>query len=140
MNYKHACVIDSAGFYKTLVLVISEKDESGKVQQKIQSYTLKEGESVLDASLPVWKPYVGADGHIKPRWDGKQWVEGASSDEISAWEQQHPAPKPAPPTIDEVNTQAIAELSLVQAQQTAESNQAIAELSILIATGGTANV
>lgn len=45
---------------------------------------------------------------------------------------------PAKPTADEVNSQAIAELSILQAQQSAQTNMAIAELSVLI--GGASNV
>lgn len=45
---------------------------------------------------------------------------------------------PVQPTADEVNSQAIAELSILQAQQSAQTNMAIAELSVLI--GGATNV
>lgn len=45
---------------------------------------------------------------------------------------------PIQPTADEVNSQAIAELSILQAQQSTQTNMAIAELSVLI--GGVTNV
>ena len=50
-----------------------------------------------------------------------------------------PAPPPEPvepePTPSEINAQAIAELSMVQAQDQAVTQQALAELSIMIAGG-----
>lgn len=134
MREKYACVLDAEGFYKTLVLLLGELGE-----EQIQYYTLQEGERLLEREAPNHKPYADADGFIKPKWSTQIWVEGATAEEISAWERQHPAPEPTPPTSDEINAQAIAELSLLQAQQAAEINAAVAELSILIA-GGTANV
>lgn len=51
-----------------------------------------------------------------------------------------PEPEPPPPTPQEVNAQAIAELSMLQAQESTVTQQAIAELSILVAGGGTNGV
>ncbi len=48
-----------------------------------------------------------------------------------------PAP---PPTPQEVNARAIAELSMLQTQESTVTQQAIAELSILVAGGGTNGV
>lgn len=49
-----------------------------------------------------------------------------------------PQPEPAPPEPSpaEVNAQAIAELSIVQAEMQAQTDQALAELSMLVAEGG----
>ena len=87
--YKHACVIDSSGMYKKFVLVINYDQ-----QEQIQNYSLMEGESLVNAIPPDMRPYAGADGFIKPRWDSdtSTWIESATVDEISAWEDEHPNP------------------------------------------------
>ena len=86
MTYKHYCVIDAQNRYKTLVLVINEPDETGELQEKVQYYTLLEGERLIDAAPPVMRPYIGADGFIKPAWNGSAWIESATSEEITEWE------------------------------------------------------
>ncbi len=62
MNYKHCCVVDKDGYYKTFVLVhIKDGVET------IDSYTLKSGECLIDAPAPA--------GMVRPRWTGEAWVE-----------------------------------------------------------------
>lgn len=88
MNYKHSCVIDVTGFYVTLVLVLLAEERDGKTKEKIQHYTLKEGESLLDVPTP--------SEYVKPRWNGAEWEEAATPEEIEAWESEHqPQPTPA---------------------------------------------
>ena len=101
MGYKHECVIDAQNRYKTLVRVLlTEKGE------QIQNYEMLEGESLVDTTPPVMRPYAGAVGFISPRWDADAsvWVEAATEEEIAAWEEEHPAPKkPEPvPTVEEL--------------------------------------
>ncbi|MFV0497503.1 MAG: hypothetical protein ACK5L0_04920 [Candidatus Fimivivens sp.] len=116
-----------------------EPDAEGIEQLTIQHYTLNEGETLVDAAPPTYRPYAGAEGLINPRWDGSTaWAEAATVEDIAEWDAAHPAPDPAPPGADEINALAIAELSMAQAQQSAETNMAIAELSILI--GGMGSV
>ena len=98
MDYKHCCVIDAQNRYKTLVLVVNEPDETGELQEKVQYYTLSEGERLIDAAPPVMRPHAGVDGFIKPAWEGSEWIESATSEEIEAWAAEHPSPPPAPPT------------------------------------------
>ncbi|MCI2105105.1 MAG: hypothetical protein LKK00_00070 [Intestinimonas sp.] len=80
MNYKHCCVINAAGYYQTLVLVLLPDGED----QQIQGYTLKSGESFIDTAPP--------SGFVKPRWDGSAWAEGATAEEIAAWGAKNPGP------------------------------------------------
>lgn len=101
MDYKYYSVIDVRDRYKTLVLAVNEPDETGEVQEKIQGYTLSEGDRLVDAPPPMMRPYAGADGFIKPSWNGSEWRESAASEEIAAWETEHPAPPPAPPSESE---------------------------------------
>ena len=101
MDYKYYSVIDVRDRYKTLVLAVNEPDETGEAQEKIQFYTLLEGERLIDAAPPVMRLYAGADGFIKPAWDGSEWRESATNEEITEWEAEYPAPTPAPPSESE---------------------------------------
>ena len=49
MDYKHCCVIDAQNRYKTLVLVVNEPDETGKLQEKVQYYTPDRCSAACDA-------------------------------------------------------------------------------------------
>lgn len=101
---KHCSVIDAEGRHVTYVLVkIRDKPlEDGGTErvEEVQNYTLKDGEQLVDASPPSMRQHAGSTGFISPIWDGSQWAETATADEIAAWEQAHPAPeiKPAPKT------------------------------------------
>lgn len=107
MNYKHSCVIDASNYYTDLVLVYLEPDESGVIQENIQDYTLKEGERLVDAPLPPQRPHAGTAGLVRPRWNGERWEEGATPEEITAWETDNPAPPPFGPDLRDL---AIAQL------------------------------
>ena len=91
MNYKHCCVIDAEGVYKEFVLVLMEQ---GGKPENVQGYILAEGERLLDAPPPGIKMQASDRGFVKPRWDedAAAWVEGASAEELAAWEAAHPAP------------------------------------------------
>lgn len=105
MNYKHSCVIDADFIYKTLVLVLLIQADRGQ-EWKVQNYTLSDGERLIDADPPTMRPYAGAAGFIRPKWDTDTagWVEAATAEEIAAWEAEHPAPEtPEPaPTVEEL--------------------------------------
>ena len=67
-------------------------------------------------------PHAGADGFIKPAWNSPAWIESATSEEIEAWEAEHPAPSPAPPSESEriasLETQMTdAQMALVEAYE-----------------------
>lgn len=91
MDYKHSCVVDINSIYKTLVLVLLEEHQGWVTQ----NYTLAKGERLIDTAPPTMRPYAEAAGLVMPRWDDtvSAWVEGASEDEIAAWEAEHPAPE-----------------------------------------------
>ena len=134
MTYKHYCVIDAQNRYKTLVLVINEPDETGELQEKVQYYTLLEGERLIDAAPPVMRPYIGADGFIKPAWNGSAWIESATSGEITEWEAEHPAPPPAPPSESEriasLELQMTdAQMALVEAYEAADEQATVIMLA-----------
>lgn len=109
MEYKHSCVIDAQGLYKTLVLALFEEQEEGPQEERIQYYELLPGEQLVDTIPPTMRPYAGAAGFVSPRWDAdaSSWVEGATVEEITVWEAEHPAPvqpEPAPTDTDVLNT------------------------------------
>lgn len=89
MDYKHSCVIDANFIYKTFVLVILAESE-----EKPQYYELQEGERLIDTAPPVVRPHAGAAGFVRPKWnvDTSTWVEAATGEEITAWEEEHPDP------------------------------------------------
>ena len=100
MDYKHCCVVDADGAYKTFVLVLLEKGEEGETVENVQSYELKDGERLIDAKPPTMRQHAGTAGFITPKWDDdtEAWVEGATAEEVAAWEAEHPAPEdPEPP-------------------------------------------
>lgn len=123
---KHCSVVDAEGSHVTYVLVkIRDKPlEDGGTEQieVVQNYTLKDGEQLVDAQPPVMRQHAGSTGFISPVWDGSQWAETATADEIAAWEQAHPAPevKPAPMS----NAELEAENKLLKAQIAAQSDRA----------------
>lgn len=103
MKYKHCCVVDADGAYKTFVLVLLEQGEDGETVERVQHYKLAEGEQLIDMNPPAMRPYAGAAGFIKPRWNLIEWTEAATDEEIAAWEVEHPAsevPEPREPSED----------------------------------------
>ena len=89
------CVIDASGMYLDVVSVITEQAD-GEVAETVLGYKLKEGERLLDVQPPLIKDHAGGAGFVKPRWDenAAAWVEGASAEELAAWEAEHPDPVP----------------------------------------------
>lgn len=94
MEYKHSCVVDADGVYQTFVLVLLEQNEEGETTENVQGYKLAEGEQLIDTALPAMRQHAGTSGFIKPKWDAESngWVEGATAEQIAAWEDEHPDP------------------------------------------------
>lgn len=95
MDYKYACVIDAQKLYKTFVLVLLIENEEHQQEEQIQHYEMLEGEMLADTVPPTMRPYAGAAGFIRPKWDAdtSAWTEAANEEEIAAWEAEHPAPE-----------------------------------------------
>ena len=93
MAYKHSCVVDTNAIYKTLVLVLLVENEEHQQEDQIQHYEMLEGEMLVDAVPPTMRPYAGAAGFIRPKWDADTsvWTEAANEEEIAAWEAERPA-------------------------------------------------
>ena len=132
LSYFHRCVVDRDGFYISFVLVHVNDDG-----EAIDSYELKEGESLIDAPAP--------GGMAKPRWTGAEWIETLPPPEYDsethtahydgdAWViEPKPEPLPAPATRDEVleSYEAITflyEENLALREQNLATMEAIAEI------------
>ena len=148
MSYKHSCVVDAGGAYKTIVLVQLEPryhyiptdpgtpdtqpvEPTMTMEWVVQNYTLAEGERLVDTTQPTTQPYAGAEGFIRPCWDDETatWVEGATAEEIAAWEVEHPAPEPPEPDELTQTRLAVAELAQVVEDNNTSNQLAVAELA-----------
>lgn len=115
MEYKHSCVVDAGGTYKTFVLVLLGQDGDGAQTETVQGYTLAEGEQLIDTALPAMRQHAGTSGFITPKWDDdtEAWIEAATAEELAAWEAEHPAPAVDLDTLraakQEQNKQALAD-------------------------------
>lgn len=110
MSYKHCCVIDANGSYKTFVLVKMETDPmTSQITEAVQYYTLEEGDHLIETTPPVIRPHAGAAGFVRPRWNSETWVEAATAEEITVWEADHPDPNAK--TLEELRAAKLAELS-----------------------------
>lgn len=89
MIEKSCCVIDAQEFYKTYVLVQVDNGE-----QTVIGYKLQVGETLVDSVTPDRKQHAGSAGFVKPRWDEDTaaWIEGATGEDLAAWEAEHPDP------------------------------------------------
>lgn len=87
METTYRCVITEKNRYKGIVLLTQGDGTIG--------YTLTDGERIIDALPPTIKYHAGGAGFVHPCWDedASAWVEGASAEEIAAWEADHPAPE-----------------------------------------------
>lgn len=131
MAYKYCCVVDTQGYYdNNFVLVTSEVGDFSDAL--IQSYVLQDGERLIDANSP-------AGAFARPRWNGSEWIEGGTAEEIAAWEAAKPVPEPAVPgeldILREEVDAALMELAGGLAEQEAvnqEQDNAIMEIGGMI--------
>ena len=104
MQERNYCVVSADAFYRIFVAVQTGQGEDSEVTETVLGYKLAEGERLIDALPPLIKNHAGGAGYVKPRWDedAKTWCEGATPEEITAWEAEHPAPPAPPPSRVEV--------------------------------------
>lgn len=96
MSLRQCCIIDNAGTYIDLFSIKTDQASDGTTTETVLGYTMAEGDRLIDALPPIIKAHAGSAGFIKPKWDDDSaaWVEGASAEEIAAWEAEHPDPVP----------------------------------------------
>lgn len=94
MSLRQCCVIDNDGVYVDLFSVKTEQSPDGTPIDTVLGYKLAEGERLIDTAPPDKRLHAGTAGFVRPRWDEDvaAWIEGASAEEIAAWEAEHPAP------------------------------------------------
>lgn len=94
MQEKLCCVVDEGGVYKAFVIVQTKQGEGSEPVETVLGYKLAEGEHLIDTLPPLKRLHVGTMGLVKPRWneDAETWCEGATAEELAAWEVEHPAP------------------------------------------------
>lgn len=98
MEHKFCCVIDKKGFYKEFVVVHIVDDI-----EEVYHYEMQEGETIIERNnTPRFKCHAESEGFIKPKWNGSEWVEGATDTEIAEWNEEHPAPEPVEPEPTEI--------------------------------------
>lgn len=99
MDIKNYCVIDSDNFYRTIIYTSLAENPSGEQEELVVGYKLAEGERLIDAQPPLIKNHAGGAGFVKPRWDedAAAWVEGATAEDLVAWEAEHPEPEVSEP-------------------------------------------
>ena len=87
---KYFCVVDANGFYSAYVLARVDGEKIDVI-----GYNMQDGERLVESqTAPDRKLHAGSSGFVKPRWDAAAaaWVEGATAEELAAWEAAHPAP------------------------------------------------
>ena len=84
----NACVIKNNLF---VVFVITDADGNPLY------YNMEAGEKLVYADPPAVKTEQVRNGILKPRWNGVEWEEAATAEEIRAWEADHPIPETSAP-------------------------------------------
>ena len=115
-GYHYACVIKD-GKYHEFVLV-NEFDDG---TEEVYAYTLQDGETLVNAKPPTMKIHANSDGFIAPIWNGVEWVEGATEEEIAQFEAENPAPEPPGPTETELLQDEVTALQLALCDQYEEN-------------------
>lgn len=88
--YSTKIIIDRNWNYKDIVVVNESEDKESP--EYVKNYTLNNGERLINAAKPKKRQHAGDYGFVKPRWDKDTatWIEGATAEELSAWETEHP--------------------------------------------------
>ena len=87
---KYFCVVDANCFYSAYVLARVDGEKIDVI-----GYNMQDGERLVESqTAPDRKLHAGSSGFVKPRWDedAAAWVEGATAEELAAWEAAHPDP------------------------------------------------
>lgn len=80
-------------------------DECVEVKNgKVNYFILEDNQQIVDK-------YSNALGYAKPKWNGSEWVEGATEEEIQAYKEAN-KPTEKEPTIEELLIKEIANLKI----------------------------
>ena len=93
---EHRCVVDEDNLFITFCVcnLFSVGDDIEVIPQG--GYKVPDGCHLLDAKHPTMRRHAGTSGFIMPKWDSgtSAWVEGATAEQVAAWEAEHPDPVP----------------------------------------------
>lgn len=92
MEYK--TIIDSNGYITNMCVIYKDG--------KVQDYKMNENEEFVE--------YYVVKGYIKPRWNGNEWVEGATEEEIQESKEENKVVQT--PTTEELLLKEIANLKI----------------------------
>ena len=94
LGAEHRCVVDEDTLFISFCVcnLFSVGDDIEFIPQG--GYKVPDGCHLLDAKPPTMRRHTGTSGLIMPKWDSgtSAWVEGATAEEIAAWEAEHPDP------------------------------------------------
>ncbi len=93
---------------------------------KLLTYELEENEKIV--------PKLNDFSLIKPRWNGTEWVESATKEEIQAYQEENTTTEKEPSEQEKLNAQLLEEI----AQQKIVNTQLMQEIASL--KGGNTNV
>jgi hypothetical protein len=120
-GYHYACVIKDNKYHE--LVIVNEFDDG---TEEVYAYTLQDDETLIKAQPPVKKFHAESVGFVAPAWNGTEWVEGATAEEIAQWNNEHPAPEPPEPTEMELLQDEVTALQLALCDQY-EENLALQE-------------
>lgn len=93
---EHRCVVDEDNLFISFCVcnLFSVGDDIEVIPQG--GYKVPDGCCLLDAKPPTMRSHAGTAGFITPKWDEdtEAWIEAATTEEIAAWEAEHPDPVP----------------------------------------------
>lgn len=96
LGAEHRCVVDEDNLFISFCVcnLFSVGDDIEVIPQG--GYKVPDGCHLLDAKHPTMRRHAGAAGFIKPKWDAESngWIEGATAEQVTAWEAEHPDPVP----------------------------------------------
>lgn len=126
---KYGVIINQDGYVVEACVILDEEN-------KPQGYELKEYEQIMEfiTNNPI-------TDFIKAKWTGTKFVEGATQQEIDAWNLKHQPKIPDPTVQDTLNAQLLKDNASMKVEinnQKVLNSQLLLEIAKL--KGGTANV
>lgn len=120
--YEHKTIVDNNGYVvEKCVLFI------GGVSQ---NFNIEEGQEVVE--------YCN-ENYIKPKWNGSEWIEDATDEEIQAWKEENKVVQE--PTLQETLNAQLSQQNAEMQVQLEQQKQLNAQMLLQIAQlGGSTNV
>lgn len=104
MDKKNCYLIDGDGYYKDVVAVMFDGDAPICLEAVAGTKNIPDDYTVI----PLVTVVNEATRFVKPMWTGSAWTEGATTEEIAAWQAKHPGKVL---TLTDVQTAKLAEIN-----------------------------